>query len=344
MINMSKNGYIAENNRIGFVQYTHDDDTDMLACWQDHDTQKGYNYAFDGSSDDLSRIDITAFPFWVVVLDKTNGKRIGVLRLSSGEEQDLAIWIYPNYRGNGYGTEAFSLAANYIFRNMNLRKIYAGCYCDNKASLRMLEKVGFVRYPAGDQKEENCFTGKPTIQLSFEKENVIETKDLILRQGSTDDWQDLYHNLWSREEVFRYMFNKPSPDEEAGRKRTALYAQMHEEVKTEFFVCEKASGQAIGIAGIKELKPGCWTITDIAIGPDFHGKGYGKQIVTALLNQAFEQGAAEVAYDCFTQNTVSKQLALSCGFDYSHSGEAELMKNGEKVILDYYNIRRLNHV
>lgn len=146
---------------------------------------------------------------------------------------------------------------------------------------------------------------------------VIETKDLFLRQGSADDWKDLYRNLWCREEVFRYMFNKPSPDEEAGRKRTATYTEMHKEVKTEFFVCEKASGQAIGIAGIKEIKPGYWTITDIAIGPEYHGKGYGKQIVNVLLKLAFEQGATEVAYDCFTQNSVSKQLALSCGFTYS---------------------------
>lgn len=165
---------------------------------------------------------------------------------------------------------------------------------------------------------------------------MIETKDLILRQGAADDWQDLYRNLWSREEVFHYMFKNPCPSEEHAAARTAAYAVMHEEVKTEFFVCEKALGQAIGIAGIKEMKPGKWTITDIALGPDFQGKGYGKQIVTALLKLAFELGATEVAYDCFTQNAASKQLALSCGFTYSHSEEAELMKNGKKVILDYF--------
>lgn len=165
---------------------------------------------------------------------------------------------------------------------------------------------------------------------------MMETKDLILRQGSADDWQDLYRNLWSREKVFRYMFKSPCPSEEHAAARTGAYAVMHEEVKTEFFVCEKVSGQAIGIAGIKELTLGKWTITDIAIGPDFQGKGYGKQIITALLKLAFELGATEVAYDCFTQNATSKQLALSCGFAYSHSEEAELMKDGEKVILDYY--------
>ena len=165
---------------------------------------------------------------------------------------------------------------------------------------------------------------------------MIETKDLVLRQGSADDWQDLYRNLWSREEVFRYMFKNSCPSEEHAAARTGAYVVMHEEVKTEFFVIEKASGQAIGIAGIKELKPGKWTITDIVLGPDFQGKGYGKQIVTALLHLAFELGATEVAYDCFTQNVASKRLALSCGFAYSYSEEAELMKNGKKVILDYF--------
>lgn len=171
---MDKKRYVAETNRIAFVQYTHEDDCDMLVCWQDHDTQKGYNYAFDGSLDDLSNIDIAAFPFWVVVVDKSCGAKIGVLRLSSEEEPDLAIWIYPQHRGKGYGTEAFSLAVDYIFRNMNLRKIYAGCYCDNRASLRVLEKVGFVRNPAGDQKEANCFTKESIIQLSFMKRKETE--------------------------------------------------------------------------------------------------------------------------------------------------------------------------
>ena len=165
---------------------------------------------------------------------------------------------------------------------------------------------------------------------------MLVTKDLILRQGSADDWQDLYRNLWSREEVFRYMFKNPCSSDEHAMARTGTYAVMHEEAKTEFFVYEKATGQAIGIAGIKELKPGKWTVTDVAIGTDFQGKGYGKQIVTALLKLAFELGANEVAYDCYTQNTASKQLALSCGFTYSDSEEAELMKDGEKVILDYY--------
>ena len=166
---------------------------------------------------------------------------------------------------------------------------------------------------------------------------MIETKDLILKQGSADDWQDLYRNLWSRDEVFLYMFTKPSPTKEHAMKKTATYAQMHREVTTEFFVYDKLAKQAIGIAGLKEMKPGVYTVTDIALCPDFHGKGYGKQILTAFISLAFDAlGATELHYNCFRQNEVSKRLALSCGFTYMHSKEAELTKAGEKVTLDYY--------
>lgn len=174
-----------------------------------------------------------------------------------------------------------------------------------------------------------------------ERTAMIETKDLILKQGSADDWQDLYRNLWARGEVFRYMFTKPSPTEAHATKRTAAYAQMHRDVKTEFFVYDKASGQAVGIAGLKEMKPGIYTVTDIALCPDLHGKGCGKQILNALIALAFDElGAAELHYDCFQQNEASKRLARSCGFTYTHSEEAELTKDGAKVILDYYVIRR----
>lgn len=170
---------------------------------------------------------------------------------------------------------------------------------------------------------------------------MLETKDLLLKQGSADDWQDLYRNLWSRGEVFRYMFAKPSPTEAHAMKKTAAYAQMHREVKTEFFVYDKASKQAIGIAGLKEIRPSVYTVTDIALCPDFHGRGCGKQILRAFITLAFDElGAAELHYDCFRQNEASKRLALSCGFTYTHSEEAELLKDGEKVILDDYEIRK----
>lgn len=172
---------------------------------------------------------------------------------------------------------------------------------------------------------------------------MLETDDLILRQGKASDWEDLYHNLWSRESVFQYLFSRPSQSPDAARKKTEAYSMMHQEVPTEFFVIEKASMQAIGIAGIKQLAPKIFTVTDIAIGPSFSGKGYGKQILLALTKLTFvEQDADELHYSCFSQNDISKKLALSCGFIYDHSQETELPKKGEIITLDHFIRRKIN--
>ena len=43
--------FVIENEHLGLRQYTHADDHDMYLCWQDIDTQKGYNGIFDQSFD-----------------------------------------------------------------------------------------------------------------------------------------------------------------------------------------------------------------------------------------------------------------------------------------------------
>ncbi len=63
---------------------------------------------------------------------------------------------------------------------------------------------------------------------------------------------------------------------------------------TLFFVYDKSIKQATGIAGIKEMSQGIFTVTDIAVSPDFQGKGNGKQIVITLVNSAFNQHNANV--------------------------------------------------
>lgn len=166
---------------------------------------------------------------------------------------------------------------------------------------------------------------------------MLITNDLILKSGSAMDWQLMYENFWKHEEVFRYMFSRSSQSEDAAKKRTESYAQMHTQVDSEFFVYERGTNQPIGIAGIKELSPGTFTVTDIAIGPGFMGKGYGKQILNALIRFAFdERDAKELWYDCFEENTISRKLAESCGFVYAYSEEAELKKNESTVNLTYY--------
>jgi RimJ/RimL family protein N-acetyltransferase len=45
--------------------------------------------------------------------------------------------------GRGYAFEAWSLAIEYAFERLNLRKIVAGVVADNRASVAVLRKLGF---------------------------------------------------------------------------------------------------------------------------------------------------------------------------------------------------------
>ena len=160
--------YIIENEKIGLKQYTYDDEYDMYMCWQDTDTQKGYNFILTESFDEFKDDDISKFKFWVVIEDKITKEKVGVIRLGLDEKcPDLAIWIYPQYRNQGYGTNAFKLALSYIFNNFHYQEISAGCYEDNIYSIKMLENIGFIRHPEGDEKETNIFTNKETTQLEY---------------------------------------------------------------------------------------------------------------------------------------------------------------------------------
>ena len=160
--------FLIENETIGLRQYTHADDRDMYACWQDTDTQKGYNGIFRESFETFAAFDISRFRFWVTATEKRTGKGIGTLRLGLDPVcPDLAIWVYPAYRHQGYGTASFRLALTYLFRTYAYPELSAGCYEDNLYSRKMLEKLGFRHYPAGDAVEVSCFDGKPIRQYEF---------------------------------------------------------------------------------------------------------------------------------------------------------------------------------
>lgn len=166
---------------------------------------------------------------------------------------------------------------------------------------------------------------------------MLETKDLILKKGEYKDWQAMYHNLWKHKESAKYMLWTPLKFEEDAQRRMKSSIEYQQCDNLAFFVYEKKSNQAIGFAGMKEIGPNVYEDTGIAIGPDFVGQGYGKQIVNALITHAFEQlGASKFVYSSREQNTASKRLAKSCGFVFIHTEEKTDPRTGKKYVLEFY--------
>ncbi len=55
----------------------------------------------------------------------------------------------PAYGGHGYATEAVTAMVAHAFDRLGVRRITAGCFADNLASVRILEKVGMSREQCG---------------------------------------------------------------------------------------------------------------------------------------------------------------------------------------------------
>lgn len=163
-----------------------------------------------------------------------------------------------------------------------------------------------------------------------------ETKDLILRKPVFEDWRDMYRNLWSREESARYMLWDVTRSEENAKRRmerTIAFQAAH----PAWLVYEKESGQAIGFGGITEVAPGVYEDTGIAVGPEFTGRGYGKQILTALTEYAFRELKAEkFIASCRSQNAPSRGMILACGFRYTHCEDRLDPRNGTPYVLEFY--------
>ena len=80
------------------------------------------------------------------------------------------IWRYGYIRDIGTGANgraAYALALEYLFERAGLKQVSAGCYEDNEFSRRILQALGFERYPAGDEVEPNYLTGAPTVQQEY---------------------------------------------------------------------------------------------------------------------------------------------------------------------------------
>lgn len=168
------------------------------------------------------------------------------------------------------------------------------------------------------------------------RKKMLETQDLVMAKARFEDWRAMYRNVWSRTETARYMAWKVTASEEEARlrmRRTVEYGKTHDS----WLVYEKKSGQAIGFAGVAEFAPRMFRDSGIALGPEYVGRGYGTQILQALMDYSASAGGKEFVYSTRADNAASKALALSCGFDYQYSEQKASRHGKEAYRLEVYS-------
>lgn len=89
-------------------------------------------------------------PSYIFCVKQTDtGRFVGLIALILGKAnfKNAEVWykIVPEHWRQGFTTEALTQLLNFGFRDLRLHRIEAGCAVENKASIRVLEKVGMTR-------------------------------------------------------------------------------------------------------------------------------------------------------------------------------------------------------
>jgi RimJ/RimL family protein N-acetyltransferase len=82
------------------------------------------------------------------VIEKTDGKKIGFIIHFTGQpfgEVHIGYALIPSERNKGHGTEALQIMVDYLFLTKDIMRIQASTDVRNKASQKILEKVGFKK-------------------------------------------------------------------------------------------------------------------------------------------------------------------------------------------------------
>lgn len=142
--------------------------------------------------------DISDAHFWI---DGVNAMQKGaafIIRLKDTEELvgccgsgpvddkdeiDFGYWIGESFWGNGFASEAGQAVLDHVFNIDRFDVITTDCQCDNQASLRVLEKLGFKQVGYRTRFSVSCGQLVETIkvQLSFNDWRLSAQQRLRLR-------------------------------------------------------------------------------------------------------------------------------------------------------------------
>jgi RimJ/RimL family protein N-acetyltransferase len=147
----------------------------------------------------------------------------------------------------------------------------------------------------------------------------IETKRLILRAHSTDDFRDCA-TLWGSAEVTRFIGGSPRPPQDAWF-RILRYAGHWTLLGYGFWaIIDKSTGAYLGEGGFSDFRRGIAALDAVpemgwALMPNIWGKGFAKEAVAAFANWGDANlGVSETACIISPDNHASIRVADYIGF------------------------------
>ena len=148
---------------------------------------------------------------------------------------------------------------------------------------------------------------------------VLRTERLVLDQPTERDIPLITE--YCQDPLFERYLTTPWPyTEEHSRGFVTEHVPEAWEDDREFTwaIRTEESGPLLGVIGHRSA------LSDVGfwLGAPHRGKGYMPEAVHAVVDWAFERGAARVEWECLVGNTPSAAVARKCGFRYTGKAPA----------------------
>lgn len=98
--------------------------------------------------------------------------------------------------------------------------------------------------------------------------NYIEGNNITLRKAKIDDLENMFNNIWSDENIFKYMFFEPTYNLEEARNRLVSSIEFQKD-RYGYFVALKENDEAIGFCGIKEVETNVYAESGLCIAKKY---------------------------------------------------------------------------
>ena len=169
---------------------------------------------------------------------------------------------------------------------------------------------------------------------------MIETSRLILKEYDEKYALQAHLNFFSSKETAKYVLWRPTESAQEVIDKVNYWLNV---AKIDIFwvIHEKDDDEPIGFVAASKLEDSIYGDVGIAIGESFVGKGYGSEVLKALIEQVKSLGGKELHYSHFKENEASRKLALKFGFEY-YKSDKRLRRYDNKEFEELFYVLKLD--
>lgn len=175
----------------------------------------------------------------------------------------------------------------------------------------------------------------------FDENKVIETERLIIRFISKNDYEDLYHNVFSDDDMLKYFLCEKCDDINRCKDYVERLTNSAINRKSYFFsIVLKETNEVIGLL-LQCSTPDVYHNScelGYAIAKKYWSKGYASEALKAGIDFMFEIGIYKVFATHIKENVASGKVMRKCGMKYEGSKENELYYHDKYWSIDEYCI------